>query len=114
MSQAKRSRRRRAGTVDASSRVPNKDQLVGLLEWFLADAGIFSKVKLHGNTSWLPKNLVWLALCWAWSESKNLTPKNQAGHRLSDQSSAPQASTKTNKAVAIIGAVSHVFSFSPY
>ena len=76
MSQAKRSTRRRTGRTDnsnVSSRVSNKDQLVGLLEWFLADAGIFSKVKFHGNTSWLPKNLVWLALCWAWSESKNLT-----------------------------------------
>lgn len=44
-----------------------------MLEWFLSDGDIFSKVKLHGNTSWLPKSLVWLALCWAWSESRNLT-----------------------------------------
>lgn len=44
-----------------------------MLEWFLSDGGIFSKVKLHGNTSWLPKSLVGLALCWAWSESRNLT-----------------------------------------
>ncbi len=44
-----------------------------MLEWFLPDEGIFSKVKLPGNTSWLPRSLVWLAIFWAWSESRNLT-----------------------------------------
>jgi hypothetical protein len=44
-----------------------------MLDWFLSNGDIFSKVKFHGNTSWLPKSLVWLALCWAWSESRNLT-----------------------------------------
>lgn len=47
--------------------------MTAMLDWFLSDGDIFSKVKFHGNTSWLPKSLVWLALCWAWSESRNLT-----------------------------------------
>jgi hypothetical protein len=51
----------------------NKSGLTALLEWFLPNDGIFAKVKLHGNTTWSPGNLVWLALCWAWSESRNLT-----------------------------------------
>jgi len=44
-----------------------------LREWFLPDDGIFSQVKFHGNIKWAPSCLVWLALCWAWSDSRNLT-----------------------------------------
>lgn len=76
MSQRKRSTGKRAGRVEErsrNSRAPNKESLTAMLEWLLPDAGIFSEVKLHGNTTWLPKSLVWLALCWAWSESRNLT-----------------------------------------
>jgi Transposase DDE domain len=39
----------------------------------LPNGNIFSHLKFHGNTKWLPVGLVWLALCWAWSESRNLT-----------------------------------------
>jgi hypothetical protein len=52
---------------------PNKEQLVGMLDWFLSDPSIFSEIRLHGNTKWLPKCLVRLALVWAWSGSKHLT-----------------------------------------
>ena len=44
-----------------------------MLDWFLPDDSIFSKIGLHGNTKWLPKCLVCLALLWAWSGSRNLT-----------------------------------------
>lgn len=55
-------------------RVPRKkDELRSMLDWFLDDDSIFSKMKLHGNTKWVPKCLVCLALVWAWSESKHLT-----------------------------------------
>ena len=30
-------------------------------------------MRLHGNTKWLPRDLVCLTLFWAWSESKRLT-----------------------------------------
>lgn len=50
----------------------NKDDLWVLRKWLLSD-DIFSKFKPHGNTSWLPGDLAWLALCWVWSESHNLT-----------------------------------------
>lgn len=76
MSQRKRSTRKRAGKVKLArrnSRVANKESLTVMLEWLLPDGGIFSQVKLHGNTSWLPRSLVWLAIFWAWSESRNLT-----------------------------------------
>lgn len=51
----------------------NLKNLVALQRWFLPNDSIFSKLKFHGNTSWAPSNLVWLAVCWAWSESRNLT-----------------------------------------
>lgn len=54
-------------------RKPNKERLVGMLDWFLSNASIFSEIRLHGNTKWLPKCLVRLALVWAWSGSKHLT-----------------------------------------
>ena len=51
----------------------NKESLGTLLNWLLSDGSIFAKLKLHGNTSWIPQQMVVLALCWAWSESRNLT-----------------------------------------
>ena len=51
----------------------NKDHLRSMLDWLLPDDLIFSKIKFHGNSKWLPKYLVCLALLWAWTESKNVT-----------------------------------------
>lgn len=51
----------------------NADQLRELQNWLLPNDSIFVILKRHGNTSWLPCSLVWLALCWSWSESKNVT-----------------------------------------
>jgi len=42
-------------------------------KWLLPNDNIFTSLRLHGNTSWVPNALVWLALCWAWAESKNVT-----------------------------------------
>ena len=44
-----------------------------LLCWLLPDHTIFSTVPLHGNTKWLPRHLVFLALVWAWSDARCLT-----------------------------------------
>jgi len=56
-------------------RVPfsNADQFRELRRWLLPNDGIFASLRFHGNTSWLPAMLVWLALCWSWSESRNVT-----------------------------------------
>jgi len=51
----------------------HKVSLHARLNWFLGDGSIFAKLKFHGNTSWLPKPLVKLALIWAWSPCKHLT-----------------------------------------
>lgn len=60
-------------TDPAANPTTNAGQLKKMKEWLLPHEGIFANLKRHGNTSWLPGSLVWLALCWAWSESGNLT-----------------------------------------
>jgi len=76
---SRRKRSRLTGASKAKSRrehvcqKPNKEHLATMLDWLLPDSSIFSKMRLHGNTKWLPKHLVCLALFWAWSESKHLT-----------------------------------------
>jgi hypothetical protein len=76
---SRRKRSRTAGTGKAKRRGEharaerNKEHLAGVLDWLLPDDSIFSQMRLHGNTNWLPKRLVCLALFWAWSESKHLT-----------------------------------------
>src|SRR5713226_6848848 len=69
-SQKQRSQRHRRQKQTPAA---NKDILKTLLEWFLADDGIFSQIKFHGNIKWRPTFLVSLALFWAWSSSRNLT-----------------------------------------
>jgi hypothetical protein len=40
-----------------------------LREWLLP-SDIFAGLNRRGNTGWLPAELVWLALYWAWEEAK--------------------------------------------
>ena len=72
LSQLKKDRKRRDRRKGARQ-TPKKDELRSMFDWFLPDESIFSKMKLHGNTKWLPKCLVCLALVWAFSESRCLT-----------------------------------------
>lgn len=51
----------------------NLESLKTLREWLLPDESIFSTLKFHGNIKWRPTFLVWLVLCWAWSEARHLT-----------------------------------------
>jgi hypothetical protein len=44
----------------------------------LPNEAIFADLPLHGNTNWTPAALVWLALCWAWSDARNLTDAFEA------------------------------------
>jgi len=77
MSRSKESGRRaqRKRTKQAKKRKAqrNKEHLAGAFHWLLSEESIFAKIKLHGNTKWLPKNLVCLALLWAFSEARHLT-----------------------------------------
>lgn len=74
---AKRRRAKRKGLCEKQAQSPRSDSNAGAMDrlrnWLLPNAGIFAGLGLHGNTSWSPSALVWLALCWAWSESRNVT-----------------------------------------
>lgn len=65
----KRAKDRRRAKTPAT----NNQNLQALREWFLPDESIFSKLRFHGNSKWLPLGLVWLALCWAWCDARNVT-----------------------------------------
>ena len=70
----KRARRNRTPRDHAApSRLSNAQHLKALQEWLLPEEGIFASLALHGNTKWRPAGLIWLALCWGWAESKNVT-----------------------------------------
>src|SRR5260221_6598281 len=68
---AKKTQPRQWGRRPAS--MTNASQFRKLMQWSLPDDGIFANLKRHGNTSWLPRGLVWLALCWSWSQNRFVT-----------------------------------------
>ncbi|MCL4205915.1 MAG: hypothetical protein KJ000_25810 [Pirellulaceae bacterium] len=69
----RRANRRRANQTKRRNIKRNKEHLADALRWLLPDESIFAKIKPHGNTKRLPRCLVFLALLWALSESRNLT-----------------------------------------
>lgn len=50
----------------------NGETLRRAISW-IADEGVYVGLKLHGNTSWLPADLVMLAIIWVWSAEHTLT-----------------------------------------
>jgi hypothetical protein len=68
-----RRRKNKRSPSKAAAAKSNAGALDKLRQWLFPNARIFAGLKLHGNTSWLAEALVWLTLCWAWQESKNVT-----------------------------------------
>ena len=60
----------------------NQESLDQLRTWLLPDEHIFSTIRFHGNITWTPIGLVWLALCWAWSEARHLTDAFAEAHHV--------------------------------
>ena len=56
-----------------SRRPTHGDHLDELRLWLLGGHGLFGSLPSHGNRRWTPADLVWLALCWAWSPLRSLT-----------------------------------------
>lgn len=48
------------------------DFLRKAMEW-VVNASIFQDMRTHGNTNWIAKELVMLAVLWVWSEKSQLT-----------------------------------------
>jgi Transposase DDE domain len=44
-----------------------------LRKWFVPTDDIFADLKLHGNTTWSPGDLLWTGLCWSWSAARHVT-----------------------------------------
>jgi len=65
-----------------SARALNGETLLAAVRW-IADAGIFDELKLHGNTGWKPVDLVILTVVWAWSDASALTGAFHEAHRWS-------------------------------
>ncbi len=45
----------------------------------------FAKMRLHGNTKWVPQNLVVLAVLFAWSDSQRMTDGFNKAAKLSQR-----------------------------
>lgn len=60
-------------TAGRGLRLKNSAYLSNLMTWFIAEDSIFGGIEFHGNTSWLARELVTLALCWAWSSAEHVT-----------------------------------------
>jgi hypothetical protein len=61
----------RASSGKATSSRTNGDDLRRAVDWVLKD-GILNDVRLHGNVSWTPVDLVRLAIFWVWSAESSL------------------------------------------
>jgi hypothetical protein len=69
----KRSFRKSRKLRQAKGTQSNVECLRSMFDWLLPDAGIFAKVRFHGNVSWAASSLVILALLWSWSEARHVT-----------------------------------------
>lgn len=68
----RRTRTRRSSSAQAKTQICNVDLLQRALAW-IVDGGIFDHLPKHGNTSWLPTQLIVLAILWVWSDQSQLT-----------------------------------------
>ena len=57
-----RASRKRANQAKSRNTKRKKEHLADAFRWLLPDESIFAKIKPHGNTKWLPRCLVFLAL----------------------------------------------------
>jgi len=60
----------------------NGETLHAAVSWII-DEGIFEHLKMHGNTSWLPADLIVLAVVWVWAGKTTLTGAFGEAHRWS-------------------------------
>jgi hypothetical protein len=60
----------------------NGATIYAAVKWLLG-GGILDQVRLHGNTGWVPMDLVVLAVVWAWDDDATLTGAFENAHRWS-------------------------------
>jgi hypothetical protein len=72
MASPSRARKKQAKRLNRNI-ATNQQYLQGLRAWLFPNDSIFSILPFHGNSKWTPRALVWLALCWAWSDQRFVT-----------------------------------------
>jgi Transposase DDE domain len=83
MQKRKDSRKTAKKTAKKNKQPPlNGETLRNAMTWAL-DAKIFAHLKLHGNTSWQPLDLIVLAVVWVWSGEATLTGAFAEAHHWS-------------------------------
>jgi hypothetical protein len=80
MAKKRKTIRRGRNRQPASQELPF-EALRQALAWIINES-IFSKLTLHGNTTWQPAHLVVLAVLWVWSDKDTLTGAFQHAKRL--------------------------------
>jgi len=63
---------------------PRSEVLRRALSWVVRE-DIFASVRRHGNTTWLPQELVAMAVLWVWSSSHKLTEACEEARQLSQE-----------------------------
>lgn len=68
-------RRKQARRNNKRKEAPHKNTTVlfEVLSWFVLGRELFAKEEFHGNTKWIPGQLISQALIWSWQETKNVT-----------------------------------------
>ena len=72
MSRAKKARTQRRSRNQPSRANDNSQQLQKAMNWVINQQS-FKDLDFHGNTSWMPADLVVLTLLWIWSREDKLT-----------------------------------------
>ncbi len=71
-------------SLRATSGVDQGALLARALTWIVGD-GIFADIRLHGNVSWIPRQLVTLAVLFAWSDARKMTECFEKAAKLSQE-----------------------------
>jgi len=61
-----------SGNRTEEKHVTNIESLCGAVSWIVPE-GLFNDLPRHGNTRWLPSDLVMLTVLWVWSDRATLT-----------------------------------------
>lgn len=70
----------RRSSAQVKVQIGNVDLLQRALAWIVRGE-IFDHLPQHGNTSWLPTQLIVLAILWVWSDQSQLTKAYEEGRR---------------------------------
>ena len=72
--------RARSSSAQVKTQICNVDLLQRALAWIVRGE-IFEHLPKHGNTSWLPTQLIVLAILWVWSDQSQLTKAYEEGRQ---------------------------------